>query len=357
MLMPELICRETMLSDENNVRSSTAPGSHALQWRTSLPYDRSVDQRSTYKEQLKQQDVHHQASSDADWAEGSRRPSDSADDGHVHWASTRPSQHHQHDEMAEEAHHRALGMSRRGSFFPGHSQADEYSSHTGHFGREDNCRSHPKSQDYGHASAPGNAGNSAIDASRSSSHDVASTSLGYQPYSLKDYRENDYDPKHRSYWMLGTLGKDPDTAETQVGPDIANPLTKLDGLCPIMFSSPQQRSSFMQLMAFPVLSAVMIPMANSTLHIKQKFDPISWDLHAEKEGEFGEGAGLVSGHTRAEPGCQVILTNASTTPAGAEEVERTRACSGICKVGPCLFCPRSATDQSSIGAHVGSFKM
>ncbi|KAK9916873.1 hypothetical protein WJX75_008204 [Coccomyxa subellipsoidea] len=41
------------------------------------------------------------------------------------------------------------------------------------------------------------------------------TSLGYQPYFLKDYRENDYDPKHRSYWMLGTLGKDPDTAETQ----------------------------------------------------------------------------------------------------------------------------------------------
>lgn len=49
---------------------------------------------------------------------------------------------------------------------------------------------------------------------------------GYQPFSLKDYRDNDYDPKHRSYWTLGTLGKDPDTAEVQVG-DFLLPVTCL----------------------------------------------------------------------------------------------------------------------------------
>ncbi|BDA40548.1 hypothetical protein COCOBI_01-2010 [Coccomyxa sp. Obi] len=46
-------------------------------------------------------------------------------------------------------------------------------------------------------------------------HPYGSQAGSYQPFSLKDYRDNDYDPKQRSYWTLGTLGKDPDTAEVQ----------------------------------------------------------------------------------------------------------------------------------------------
>ncbi len=199
-----------MLSDDFSVSTSTAPTSHALQWRTSLP----VPQQNI----ASQRNLQHQGSSDADWAQGSSRPSylaeEDQDEGHVHWATARLS-HHQHDELAEEAHHRALGMSRRGSFFPGHSAADDHLRHSGDSGREED-RSQSSIHDQGQASASGRSSGSASDEVKSRSHGMASRSLGYEPYSLKDYRDNDYDPKQRSYWMLGTLGKDPDTTEMQV---------------------------------------------------------------------------------------------------------------------------------------------
>jgi hypothetical protein len=53
---------------------------------------------------------------------------------------------------------------------------------------------------------------------RGGSHSAASLAFGYQPYSLKDYRENRYDPKSFQYWMLGKLGPGPVSRELQVMP-------------------------------------------------------------------------------------------------------------------------------------------
>lgn len=166
-------------------------------------------------------------SSDAARTERSSRHSELADqqEGHVHWAYAQRSsqQDHAHDSLADEAHHLALGMSRRGSFFPGHSLSEDRPGQSKQSGRRDD---HASQQHHKHV-ASGPATRSIDAGSQPGSHDMGSiASGGYQPFSLKDYRDNDYDPKHRSYWTLGTLGKDPDTAEVQVG-DFLLPVTCL----------------------------------------------------------------------------------------------------------------------------------
>ena len=198
----------------------TAPTSHTLQWRTPspVPMQTSTERKHSEGKPAEAPHVQQRHSLDAAWTERISKHSDLADqhEDHVHWAHLQRSSHqdHPHGSLSDEAHHLALGMSRRGSFFPGHSLSDDRQGEAGLSDRKDN---HANQQYHGHV-ASGPARRQSHAGNQPGSIDMGSAgSRGYQPFSLKDYRDNDYDPKQRTYWTLGTLGKDPDTAEVQVG--------------------------------------------------------------------------------------------------------------------------------------------
>ncbi len=104
----------------------------------------------------------------------------------------------------EQSSRRATGRSKRGSFFP-HATA------AGH--------ARPGTAFMGTPNRGGTASTRQAEPNlRGGSHSAASLAFGYQPYSLKDYRENRYDPKSFQYWMLGKLGPGPVSRELQVMP-------------------------------------------------------------------------------------------------------------------------------------------
>lgn len=186
--------------------SEAAPTSHTLQWRTPLPEPQKLiydNKSSAQRVELRNIQNHGSPESTPDTSSGHADEHES----HVRWEPPQSSSQaeYRHDSVEEERHFQALGMSRRGSFFPGHYLA---SSDATHAVREDHRRSHGGHRDHSHASVP-------VISSRLISHEDFSA-FGYHPYSLKDYRDNDYDPKQRSYWTLGTLGKDTDPADIQV---------------------------------------------------------------------------------------------------------------------------------------------
>lgn len=162
---------------------------------------------------------------------------------HVRWGASAQSPHeHGHEwDAAEQAHHTALGMGRRGSFHPLHASAHELQAaaepHSGCH-RHPVCVSHGKQQrgpDSKHGSRSssnprnGRHGDKGpeilgslvtVDAASPVGDDIAGSAsehISYQPHSLKDYWEHGFDPKLRPYWVLGKLEREFNMAELQVG--------------------------------------------------------------------------------------------------------------------------------------------
>jgi hypothetical protein len=198
-----------------------------------------------------------------DWGPAPQEPHAPEEEAHVQW-SLAGAQHQaiswaapqEQEDTAEqtvneeERARKASGRSRKGSFYPGHNPAHDQQAAARFRHRPASGEPQPQQPsrgastgsasrgstagERGHRTRPGtafhattaNRGGSAESSQEgvagrarrtaAAQETAASLAFGYQPYSLREYREQHYDAKREGYWELGRLGPGPESSELHV---------------------------------------------------------------------------------------------------------------------------------------------